>query len=434
VSTCKYARERAALSNEENALTDIAQLRQRLLTERRRRFAVERECEIIRRGTCPVVDDARERERQVCERRLDSFFAAAPGFMAIFDERRRIVKISDAGAAHLKLPPERIIGKRLGEVARHGECLESAIERVAIAGRAMLNLDCEGPCARDATVAPVWQASLFPLDGGRLAGCIGVDVSERKRNERTLREYADKLAAANRDLRGVNQCLEELSEMKSYFVSMAAHELKTPLVSIIGLAETLRADDIAFEPEERRRMLHMIETEGKRLGGLLDQMLDMTRLESGRLDLRRERCDIGELLERTIAAIRIPPTIRVAVTRPPQRPVTARVDQDRLTQVFLNLITNAIAYSPEGERVEITLACDDKLLRIRVRDRGAGIDPADLPHIFERFYRGKNARRVSGSGLGLAITQGIVRAHGGDIRVVSTPGEGSEFCVELPVG
>jgi signal transduction histidine kinase len=434
VNACKYARKRAALSNEENKLTDVAQLRQRLLTERRRRFAVERECEVIRRGTCPVVDDARERARRMCERRLDSFFAAAPGFMAIFDERFRVVKISDAGAAHLKLPPERIIGRRLGEVARHGECLESAIERTAASGRSQLNLECVGPCARDVTAAPVWQASLFALDGGSLVGCIGVDVSERKRDERTLREYADKLSAANRDLRGVNQCLEELSEMKSYFVSMAAHELKTPLVSIIGLAETLRADDIEFDDQERNRLLHTIETEGKRLGGLLDQMLDMTRLESGRLELRLDHCDIGELLERTIAAIRVPPGIRIVVTRPPGGPVAARVDHDRLTQVLMNLITNAIAYSPAGDRIEIGLDRDAERLRIWVRDHGAGIDPEDLPRIFERFYRGKNAKRSAGSGLGLAITQSIVRAHGGDIRVASTPGEGSEFCVELPAG
>ncbi len=432
----QYADQHTLLTREEDALADINLLKRKLQDERALRIEAEQACEEYRRGNCAVVGAVSERVRKAGEQRLNIFFAASPAIMAVFDQDLRISKIGRAAEAYFRRPPEQLLGRGLHEFCRNAVPLESALERVRITGLPALSLEISGPHVENVDAAPCWNISAFPIgaeDDDYHIGLIAVDVTKRCKAEQKLQEYSHRLAAANKDLQGANQCLQELSEMKSYFVSMAAHELKTPLVSIIGLAETMRSDDLAFSDEEKRHFLGTIESEGKRLSGLLSQMLDISRIETGRLELHTEHHDLAALIEETVGAMRIPKDVRISMALPAGDKLIARIDRNRMTQVFINLLSNAINYSEAGAEVRIEARRERAAVRLCVRDHGKGIDPADLPRIFDRFYRGKIRGAKSGSGLGLSITRGIIKAHGGDIRVESKPGEGSAFYITIPL-
>jgi signal transduction histidine kinase len=238
---------------------------------------------------------------------------------------------------------------------------------------------------------------------------------------------------AERSARAQVAAMEELTRLKDEFVSQVTHELRSPLAPISGYAELLAERDQTRE--EVQRYARTIQRQAMVLERLVDDLLDLAKLESGRYRLDRRPTDLPDILHATAEeqgrASELHP---VEVEVEPALP-SADADPDRIAQVVRNLVSNAIRYSPEGGPVQVRAEHAGQGLRVSVSDRGIGIPPDRVARIFEKFYRVDNelTRRVNGTGLGLAISRELVEAHGGRLWVESAPGRGSTFYFTLPV-
>jgi signal transduction histidine kinase len=239
----------------------------------------------------------------------------------------------------------------------------------------------------------------------------------------------------------------EVDRLKSEFVSVVSHELRTPLTSILGYTELLLARE--FAPAERREFIHTVHKEADHLANLVEDLLNVSRLDAGKIKLERWVMALPKLVRELVAQLNAELDVErhrllldVPETLPP-----IYADRDRVRQILSNLLSNAIKYSPEGGEVVLRASVlhrppasapplsPEPALLITVRDQGIGIPQHELSRIFERFYRvdNSNTRRIGGTGLGLAITRALVELHGGRIWVESTPGAGSIFYVTLPL-
>jgi len=226
----------------------------------------------------------------------------------------------------------------------------------------------------------------------------------------------------------------ELERTRSEFLATASHELRTPLAAVYGAVRTLRREDRPSSPDLDAQLLAMIETEAHRLAEIVDQILVSTEVDRGSIPIRTEACDLRELCESAVesARVRAPETIELALDA--SDGVVVRTDPSRLRQVVVNLLDNAVKYSPLGGRVEVRVAERDGSVAIEVADQGLGIPEEAQERIFEKFVRldPEMRRGVGGSGLGLYISQELVERMGGRLRVDSQPGRGSTFTIQLP--
>ncbi len=228
--------------------------------------------------------------------------------------------------------------------------------------------------------------------------------------------------------------LRRLSALRADFVSLVSHELRSPMASVIGSARTLEQRWRELSPEQRESFLALISHETSRLAELIGDVLDTSRIESGTFSYSFEDVDLARLVRDSAAAAdhgQDEVTVE-AVVREPLPAV--RGDRDRLRQVLVNLIDNAVKYSPPGDRVSVEAEQSDSRVVIEVRDRGPGISPEHQRLIFEKFGRANVAEHAKpGTGLGLFIARSIAEAHGGALEVRSAPGRGATFRLSLPL-
>lgn len=260
---------------------------------------------------------------------------------------------------------------------------------------------------------------------GEIIGAIGValDITERKRAE----EERDRLLAQERMARAA---AEEAVRVRDEFLSVASHELFTPLTALQLALQGLERG--YGNPGEREQFIATAERQARRLIKLVGDLLNVSRIQSGRLDLTLEDVELGGLARDVVA--RFSPEL--SRTRTPLRlaaaaPVIGRWDRSRLDQVITNLLSNALKYAA-GKPIDLTVEGDRRRAWLRVRDHGVGIPEADRGRIFERFARAVPTRHHGGLGLGLFIVRSIVEAHGGSVRAERAPGGGALFTVELP--
>jgi PAS domain S-box-containing protein len=228
--------------------------------------------------------------------------------------------------------------------------------------------------------------------------------------------------------------VQQLGEENEIFMHMIAHDLRTPLTVILGHAEMLQPVIEATVPGEIPRLnIEAIVSAGQQMAKMMEDLVDVARMQSGQLQLDRERIDLSGFVRRFLERSRVALDVtRVQVELPaPLPPVWA--DATALERVLTNLLANALKYAPPDTAVEIRVQSQDGHLVCAVTDHGPGIAAQELPHIFNRFYRARQAaKKAGGLGLGLSITKLLVEAQGGDIWVESTPGEGSTFFFSLP--
>ncbi|MDP9491158.1 MAG: PAS domain S-box protein [Actinomycetota bacterium] len=226
-----------------------------------------------------------------------------------------------------------------------------------------------------------------------------------------------------------------LDELKAEFIATASHELRTPLAAVYGAAQTLRRHDFALDDAGRERFISMIVDESERLATIVNQILLANQLEVGRLDLVTEPFDAADLLERVVESARThaPSHITFDVQVPESVPPVA-ADKDRARQVLVNLVENAVKYSPGGGRIELGLEPEDGMVLFRVVDQGLGIPADERRRIFEKFYRldPNMTQGIGGTGLGLYICSELVERMGGHIWLESEEGKGSAFFFQLP--
>jgi two-component system phosphate regulon sensor histidine kinase PhoR len=227
----------------------------------------------------------------------------------------------------------------------------------------------------------------------------------------------------------------ELEQVRSEFVATASHELRTPLAAVYGAVKTLRRDDLELDASTSDAFLEMIESETERLSSIVNQILLAGQLESGRVSLVESECDLGELVEGVVSAARVtaPDSVDFELV-PNGAGLGLHCDEDKLRQVLVNLVENAVKYSPDGGKVTVAFGAQNGRARIEVRDRGLGIPETDYARVFEKFTRLDPglSRGVGGTGLGLYIARELVERMGGEIAVDSALGRGSTFVVELP--
>lgn len=229
----------------------------------------------------------------------------------------------------------------------------------------------------------------------------------------------------------------EAAQMKNEFVSTVSHELRTPLTSIKGYIDLIIEGEAGEINEIQREFLGIVKENSDRLVDLINDMLDISRIESGRIVLKVQPLDVAERIEgavNTFRAVLDQQGRAITVDVPADLPKAAG-DPDRVGQVLINFISNAIKYSPDGGNVDVRATCDGSRVRVAIRDHGIGITPQDQERLFTKFYRVDSSltREIGGTGLGLSICKSIIELLGGEVGVESTPGEGSTFFFTLPV-
>jgi signal transduction histidine kinase len=264
-------------------------------------------------------------------------------------------------------------------------------------------------------------APLVPI--ARSGGEIWLSVTEA-----VMRDPAGQVAGRIHAFRDISAD-RFVEEMKSEFVSTVSHELRGPLTSIYGFAETLLREDILFGEEERRVFLGYISSESSRLTGIVDQLLNVARLDTGDLQVNLIPTDVRPLVTEVVTSVGESIAHDFVLELPPE-PLAAEADADKLRQVLAHLVDNAVKYSPDGGRVTVAARRKSDTVEFQVVDEGVGIPESEHDRIFRKFYRADQER--GGTGLGLFLAQGLVTAMGGRIRVESSEGEGSRFAFELP--
>jgi signal transduction histidine kinase len=276
-------------------------------------------------------------------------------------------------------------------------------------------------------------AAAARMAGGDLSERLDTDgPGEVGQLERTFNTMAASLERTVADLEERNRTLFESEQVKSELVSNVSHELRTPLASVLGFSSLMLDRDLP--PEETKRYLEVIRSEARRLAALLNDLLDLQRVEQEALDLRNEEVDLNELLATQVTLYSAQSDAHELNFQATGEALAVRGDRDRLAQVVGNLLSNAIKYSPEGGVVEVTATLIGDEAWIWVRDEGLGIPGGHQEQIFTKFFRGDVGRElgIAGTGLGLVLARQIIEAHGGEIGFDSESGRGSTFWLQLP--
>jgi signal transduction histidine kinase len=276
------------------------------------------------------------------------------------------------------------------------------------------------------TISDGIEVTSLANEFNRMAGRLNdlYDNLERKVLDRTI------------ELQEANDRLKELDDLKSEFVSMASHELRSPMASMkMGVSTVLR-EMVGPLNDDQKQMLEIAERNIDRLTNLTSELLDLTKIEAGQLDINLEDCDLlklaGEVVTSDQPLARDKGLVLEALSH--DGPVVVSCDRDRIYQVIQNVLSNALKFTEEGA-VTVSVDRTDGCVRVCVEDTGLGIPPEFIATIFEKWSRAHSETRseMRGTGLGLAICKGIVEAHGGEITLESKPGKGTRVCFTLPV-
>lgn len=335
-----------------------------------------------------------------------------------------------------------------GDLEEANEKLEAERRRLAVTvqslGDGLLIVDDEGLVAsanpRALRLVPEVRVGHPPEVGGlalpAVDEAVGVEIL-LEHDGRTLAVTAARLEEGH-DGGGVVWTLRDATErarlerLKSEFVATASHELRSPLTSIKGFVELLRAGEGL--DERQREFLDIVLVSTNRLVDLVNDLLDIARLEAGRVEVHRRPVEVAEVLDDVVTLLRGRIQTKDQHVVVEVAPDTPRVlaDATRLRQMLTNLVTNAHLYTDEGGTLTLRAGKHAAGVRIEVADTGRGMDPAELEHVFERFSRGAGSTGTPGTGLGLSIVKSLVDLHGGTIDVASTPGAGTVFAITLP--
>ena len=349
--------------------------------------------------------------RSVVQQASDGIFIAGPD--------GRYTEVNDAGCRMLGYTRDELLTKQMGDLvdAEDLQRVPLQVERLRSGEPVLIERRMR---RKDGSVL-LAEISAHMLPDGQFVGVVR-DIGQRMATEEALRAKA---------------VAERSNRAKSEFVSRMSHELRTPLNAILGFSELLQVDpQHPLEPAQRTKLEH-VRKAGRHLLTLIDDLLDLSRIEAGAMKLLVEDIDLIEVVRDAIEDLRSDAEgagVRLAFEVPAGTPTRARGDRTRLRQVVVNLVSNAIKYNRPGGMATVRLAMSGERLHLSVIDEGSGMTPQQLRGLFQPFNRlGREASRVEGTGIGLVITRSLVELMGGVLTVRSEPGRGSEFIVDLPV-
>ncbi|MBC7811463.1 MAG: HAMP domain-containing protein [Burkholderiales bacterium] len=256
------------------------------------------------------------------------------------------------------------------------------------------------------------------------------EIEGRKQTEAQLHDLVRLLAAEIEARRAA----EQSDERKLRFLAMVSHELRTPLTSIKGFAATLLAKDVMWDSDSQTDFIQTIDEEADVLLEMIEQLLDLAQIEAGTFRIQQTASDLSDVFNEAQPRFNTVATKHRLQWRLPDDLISVNVDKRRIRQVLMNLIVNAVKYSPEETTITVSAQLSEGRVRINVQDEGAGIHPDEQPNIFRAFQRGADqSAGAKGAGLGLAICKGIIEAHGGRVWLESSSADGSTFSFEVPL-
>ena len=266
--------------------------------------------------------------------------------------------------------------------------------------------------------------------------CAKVDIFvELYKQTKALIRKNEELEHAEHTLLHTNQELAKLNQLKSSFVSVASHEIRTPVTGIKGYVENMLSGLTGPLTEKQRQYLARVASNIDRLMRIIDELLDIARIEAGQIQLQLDSVNVSQLIADVVEEFQ-PLAARKQISFQHTSHVSVHIkgDEGKLYQVLTNLVHNALKFTPSGGRVDVgAVATEPEKIQISVRDTGPGIPASDLPKIFDRFYSGSSVPPdTRGAGLGLAISKSLIALHGGSLSVSSTAGQGSNFFIDLP--
>jgi PAS domain S-box-containing protein len=372
-------------------------------------------------GVIGILRDMRELDK--AQAYAESLIKNAPDPVFVSDLEGKILQANDAVFQLLGFRPDELIEQSLSHIISPEETREFVVALREVVERGITrNIRLNPRSASGEVIPTTLNASALRDAHGRVIGAIGIlrDMRAYEQVVRALEESRQKLQAAD--------------QAKDQFLAMVSHELRTPLTAMLGWARMLRGG--VLDDASAARALEVIERNSKLQAQLIEDLLDLSRIVTGKLRLELQAVDPVAIVEASIEAVQTLADAKAIELRVVLDPSAGSVlaDPHRLQQVVSNLLSNAIKFTPAQGRVELGLERLGATLRISVRDTGPGISPDLLPHIFEPFYQGENARRAGGLGLGLAIVRNIVELHSGTVSVErATEDQGVIFTVELPL-
>jgi PAS domain S-box-containing protein len=359
---------------------------------------------------------------QVSERNYRTLFAGHPQPMWVYDiSTLRFLDANDAATAVYGYTRNEFLQLRITDL-----CLREDLPKYTELITDVPPMDHTGPwrhVLKNGTVAQMLITSHSLVFDGRAARFVMAEnLTEVQQLELELHQTRARIDAS-----------AELSRMKDELVSMVSHELRTPLASVVGFAELLVTRQVT--EDQRKDYLAVMLQEGRRLTALINDFLDLQRIEAGRETMKPAPADLGALIKRAVAQAGADPATPIEVSLHGSLPL-AMVDPDAIHRVLGNLISNARKYSPDGGGILVGASIVNGMIEVTVQDHGLGIPPESMEMLAEKFYRvdTSDRRQIKGTGLGLAISKRIVEAHGGAVAVRSEgPGTGSRFAFTVPI-
>jgi PAS domain S-box-containing protein len=387
----------------------------------------------------------RERELRESEQRYRDLFDQAPVPYEETDREGIVRRFNQAMCNLLKCGPDRILGSRAWEFAPPDQ--QEAL-RTELLRRIRTGVEAGAPFESDclledgSSIHLEISENLIRNEAGEVTGVCRslVDVTERNLAAiaaRKVEQYALELRNKNEQLVHALAAARSATEAKTRFLAAVSHELRTPLNSIIGFSELMYDGKAGPVSEIHHEFLNDILTSARHLLQLINDVLDLSKVEAGKLEFRPERCLIAALVQEVrdvVSPLAQKKRIVMATDVPPA--LAAELDVARFKQVLYNYLSNAVKFTPEGGSVSVRVSPQGGgRFRLDVEDTGIGIAPEDMPLLFQEFQQVRSqAKPEQGTGLGLALTRRIVEAQGGEVLVESRPGRGSVFSAVLPMG
>ncbi len=385
----------------------------------------------------------REQQLRESEQRYRDLFNQAPVPYEETDREGIVTHFNQAVCDLLQCRPDRIVGSTAWEFAppeRQDELRAAMLERV-FKGQASGPFECEYLLDDGSRLVVEIRETPIRGESGEVTGICRslVDVTERNLAAiaaRKVEQYAIELRNRNEQLARALAAARSATEAKSRFLAGVSHELRTPLNGIIGFSEVMYDGKAGPVSELHREFLGDILTSARHLQQLINDVLDLSKVEAGRMEFRPETCQVAGLVREVCEVLRPladKKSILLAASVPPG--FTAFLDGSRFKQVLYNYLSNAVKFTPIGGQVQVRVSPEEPgCFRLEVEDTGVGIAPEELALLFQEFQQLPNSRKAGqGTGLGLALTRHIVEAQGGKVAVRSTPGHGSIFSAVLPV-
>jgi len=378
---------------------------------------------------------AQEKLRESRQRYRALFEGAAEGILVTDIETKQFKYANPAICQMLGYNEEEL--KRMGVRNIHPkEDLDYVISEFEAQAPGEKTFSPSTPCLRkDGTTIYVdISTAKVPIDGREYNVGLFKDITRRRQAEKKMEEYAEELAAKNEELKVETEKAKEADRLKSEFLASVSHEIRTPLSTIKGAAYLLNKSSLS---EEQRRFCSMIRDSGEHLLRIINDILDLARIEAGQARLEEKELSLKELVEKTVFGFELRAKrkgLELNTIYPSDLPLEIRADEGKLSQVLTNLVDNALKFTQQG-KVEVKLEkLADLNIRLQVKDTGIGISEQKLSRIFEKFYQvdGTSRRKYEGTGLGLTIVRELAKLMAGKIEARSRLGKGSTFSFAFP--